>query len=787
MTMRRLAICLFVLLFAAPAVGLTLNSDSWSPSLRIRSIGGGVSGAPSSNARCESFDRQWNCPSGGGGGFECDGTTLEVDDSDNSKAAHQAVARGCSKWARIFNFGFVTSDFGQLNTINEICVYIEKGDGELAVPGTTKGLETGGIRLVTGTSGTGTGTWGTSDVDGYWVNGVHAGLLDSSEVFASAGTENCPDRETSDLYEWPRNNDCGSGTPTACGPNGSCSSLVDLDGNCVNTSDTAAVYVKHCGTPAQWGYASLNRADITCDNTFRTQSCGFGFAIASHGCGTNSTGDIDYAYMTFDFVQDTPTPTITPTITPTPTVTPTRTPTPSFTSTPTDTPTSTPTLTPTRTPTSTPTNTPTLTPTATPTPSFTLTPVQPFTPQPRYRWEGCPDTRYAQRSKFGAAPQDPVATDFQINTYTTGLQLAAVCAMKADGLSTVAWMSSGQDGSDQGVFAQRLSSLGEKLGAEFQVNTYTTGYQGGPIVARNDSGNFVVVWTSGPDAGAGQDGEAKGVFGQRYNNAGTAQGAEFQSNTYTTSRQSSPFVAMESDGDFTVVWQSIGQDGDSAGVFGQRFASGGSAVGAEFQVNIVTVSQQAVPAIALRPDATSGVVVWWSSQDGSSDGVFGRRINSSGAIIGAEFQVNSYTTGNQRTSTQESPVFMEDDGDFIVVWESPQDGDSNGIFAQRYDSGGAARGSEFQVNTYTPGNQHYGHVAGSTDGSFLVSWTDVGRGSVHGQKFDSSGNKTGVEFEWGSSGASQLNISTCTNRAGRYLGVWDNGVSGGEIWGGFRE
>ena len=60
-----------------------------------------------------------------------------------------------------------------------------------------------------------------------------------------------------------------------------------------------------------------------------------------------------------------------------------------------------------------------------------------------------------------------------------------------------------------GVFGQRYDSIGARLGPEFRVNTYTTGYQSLPAVAADAAGNFVVVWQSY------QDGR-NGIFGQRY-------------------------------------------------------------------------------------------------------------------------------------------------------------------------------------------------------------------------------------------------------------------------------
>src|SRR5437870_5247186 len=77
-------------------------------------------------------------------------------------------------------------------------------------------------------------------------------------------------------------------------------------------------------------------------------------------------------------------------------------------------------------------------------------------------------------------------------------------------------------------------------GAEFQVNTYTSSLQLAPAVAADANGNFVVVWSS-----ANKDGSAFGIFGQRFKAAGVPQGSEFQINTYTTDSQYLPSVASD--------------------------------------------------------------------------------------------------------------------------------------------------------------------------------------------------------------------------------------------------
>ena len=114
--------------------------------------------------------------------------------------------------------------------------------------------------------------------------------------------------------------------------------------------------------------------------------------------------------------------------------------------------------------------------------------------------------------------------------------------------------------------------MGPPGGGEFQVNTTTTGAQQLPSVATLSDGGYVVVWHS-----KNQDGSNYGVFGQRYDATGAPAGNEFQVNTYTTSDQIIPAMAMDADGDFVVTWQDSEQDGNSYGVFLKRYSTNGMA------------------------------------------------------------------------------------------------------------------------------------------------------------------------------------------------------------------
>ena len=273
---------------------------------------------------------------------------------------------------------------------------------------------------------------------------------------------------------------------------------------------------------------------------------------------------------------------------------------------------------------------------------------------------------------------------------------------------------------------------GNPLGPEFRANTYTTALQSISDVASDPSGNFVVVWSS-----AGQDGSSYGVFGQRYASSGTPLGPEFRVNTYTTSFQSRASVAVGPSGSFMVVWASLLQDGFGNGVFGQRYAASGAPLGLEFRVNSYTGFDQSRPDVAA--DGAGGFVVVWESylQDGSFEGIFAQRYGSGGAPAGPEFRVNTYTPVAQATPT----VAADGSGNFVVAWVSAsgQDGQGQGVFAQRYAASGAPIGPEFRVNTFTTQNQYSPSIATSSSGQFVVAWVDNNHDGnargIFGQRF----------------------------------------------------
>ena len=210
--------------------------------------------------------------------------------------------------------------------------------------------------------------------------------------------------------------------------------------------------------------------------------------------------------------------------------------------------------------------------------------------------------------------------EFRVNTYTADAQREPEIAMSADGDFVVTWSSWGQDGFANGVYAQRYGASGGSLGAEFRVNPSTAGNERYASVAMDDDGDFAVTWMQ-------SDGSAVGVFAQRYTAAGTPDGPAFRVNSFTEGNQLGTSVDMDADGDFVVTWYRIKTEEDRD-VYVQQFNAAGVPQGPETLVNTFTTGRQESPRVAL--DGDGDFVVTWTDweQDGDSLGVYAQRYSA---------------------------------------------------------------------------------------------------------------------------------------------------------------
>lgn len=155
---------------------------------------------------------------------------------------------------------------------------------------------------------------------------------------------------------------------------------------------------------------------------------------------------------------------------------------------------------------------------------------------------------YAQRhDRSGEA----LGANFRVNDDSTrGYQGSPSIAMDADGNFVICWKDRR---SPRGIYAQRFNSLGEALGRNFRVSDDSLiTYHYWPSVAMNADGNFVICWE---DERNGEDN--LDIYAQRYSSSGDRLGANFGvcDSVGTIGRYSHPpCIAMDANGDFVICW-----------------------------------------------------------------------------------------------------------------------------------------------------------------------------------------------------------------------------------------
>jgi hypothetical protein len=299
----------------------------------------------------------------------------------------------------------------------------------------------------------------------------------------------------------------------------------------------------------------------------------------------------------------------------------------------------------------------------------------------------------------------PRGPEFRVNT-ATGFHTEPAVAADPSGNTVVVWKYADPDGPTRALLGRRYDSTGAAQGGEFQVATFGYYFQARPAVATASGGEFVVVWTS--YAGGGSE-----IFGRRYDAAGAPQGPEFQVNTYTTGFQRLPAVSVDTTGAFVVLWEDSEQSkalaqrfdaggarvgseieiqtvlspshpklahgpnndflvvwGGNAAMIGRRFDASGVPQGAEFPIALYTATGAGQHDLAGDPGGAYGsYVAVWSAVGGAGDpeggGIFGRRLDALGAPLGPEFLVNTFTEGTQRRPA----VARGPGGGFVAVWD----------------------------------------------------------------------------------------------------------------------
>ncbi|MGZ8919581.1 MAG: hypothetical protein ACXW3L_01225, partial [Limisphaerales bacterium] len=342
---------------------------------------------------------------------------------------------------------------------------------------------------------------------------------------------------------------------------------------------------------------------------------------------------------------------------------------------------------------------------------------------------------------------------FPVNSITSGDEQNARVAVLPGGGAAFAWQGSTAQG--HRIYVRFLGGDNTFLAPEVPASETMVGHQSNVSIAVLKDGSVVLVWGE-----ENRDGSMQGIFGQRFSAAGQRVGATFQVNTVTHLNQRTPVIAALANGGFVVAWVSdeFRQRGSQfIDIAARIFAATGAPIGNDFALNS-TADICANPALVAT---ASGFRAAWSSrfvavpsfvQTSSNDvtivngvpitnqvnvvtqttesspyswDVSTRLFDAQGIASAPEIVVNATRKGDQY-----SPRLLHYRNRDLVLWTSyGQDGSDEGIYG-RVVLGTTFEGSEFLVNTYTSFKQIYPTVAALND-TVVVAWSSY-RGAAPG-------------------------------------------------------
>jgi hypothetical protein len=326
-----------------------------------------------------------------------------------------------------------------------------------------------------------------------------------------------------------------------------------------------------------------------------------------------------------------------------------------------------------------------------------------------------------------------------------------------DGRFVITWVRYSQSPSDRKqyqynpiVMAQVFNADNTPMTGQFIVPSYTDKTSICPDVAMNWDGSFIITWC-GPDVDYGV-----GVQARRFDSSGNPIGDQFRVNALADASYETPAIAIRqgiSDGSFMIVWAEYWNTGQRE-IYGQRFNSSGAKVGTtNLRISTTSGYYKENPDVDMADNGNMFVV--WEGAKVDVPNIWGQRLNSTGGLVGGEFQVN--TSSTTMLSEDLNPrVSVAANGLTVVSYQLFAAGDAPqfNVYARRYNASGVAQGNNFRVNQYTgSGWRRWSEPACDRDGNFSICWHSLGQDDpittdygIMGRSYNAAGTAVTNEY-----------------------------------------
>jgi hypothetical protein len=338
------------------------------------------------------------------------------------------------------------------------------------------------------------------------------------------------------------------------------------------------------------------------------------------------------------------------------------------------------------------------------------------------------DGRNGEKNIYGQAYNNsgnPLGSNFKVSTYP-GNQTEYIPTISSYMDSLIVLWRPG--------YGQWLLSDGSRSGSSFNLQSE---FIDNPDAAVSDSGIFV-VWNADLPS---MPGSGEEIFMKRFDFNGDSISSMVVVNDDSLLKQRNAKIAMDSDDKFVVVWED--KRSGQWDIYGQLFDPSGAKIDSNFLINDDGGDSNQINPSCAMDSLGNFVVVWEDYRDGDWN-IYGQRFNVSADTtgLGGNFLIND----DGLSVSQNNPsCAMDKSGNFVVIWEDNRDGDYN-IYGQCFDSAGAFSGSNFRIDQCSGTEEQTDPDVSMNEDNFVVTWQDYRNlTSIYKRRFLNDGTPVGNE------------------------------------------
>ena len=242
-------------------------------------------------------------------------------------------------------------------------------------------------------------------------------------------------------------------------------------------------------------------------------------------------------------------------------------------------------------------------------------------------------------------------------------------------------------------------------------------------------------------------------------------------NTTTSHAQRLPDMMVNDQGIGLLTWTSYDQDGSSNGIVGRWIDSNGLLLTPEQILNTGTQGNQTEPSVAVN-DQGIALIAWqgpWNNLDDQN--IIGCLVLNDGSLLTSDVLISTQNTGDQIL-----PMVCASDQHFCILWEDKEYNNAKQTINARYVTPSGEGIKAQQSISDTPKYAcRFPSAAMDTEGRMVAVWLeDRTTNAIRARRFDSDGSPLGASFQIN---AEPFKSVTCPSVAlfqdGGFVVTWD--------------